>query len=135
MSELVEIVARGLHARSFAILGPMCDEWEEFKDEALAALRAIEGAGKKVEQGWQPIETAPRDGTQVDLWTVAPRQVWIATDRDPRVPNAWFSEGKWWVYDEHGDDMCRSEIRNATHWRPKPTPPAFDAADTFGGGE
>ena len=46
--ELVEIVARGLHARSFSILGSMCDEWEDFKPDALAALRAIEGAGMKV---------------------------------------------------------------------------------------
>lgn len=69
--------------------------------------------------GWRPIDSAPRDGTKVDLWCRAP-----GISAGPgRVPDCWYSVGKWWCYDDYGDDQCRSEVHNATHFMPLPEPP------------
>jgi hypothetical protein len=70
---------------------------------------------------WQDIETAPRDGTSVDLWVSAPPQM-ISTGAG-RVTDCWFFSGKWWRYDGQGDEYCRSEVANATHWMPLPEHP------------
>jgi hypothetical protein len=69
---------------------------------------------------WQPIETAPKDGTPVDLWCRAP-----GLNAGPgRVPDCWHSNGKWWRHDlDHGDDLGRARVYNATHWRLIPAPP------------
>lgn len=70
---------------------------------------------------WMPIETAPKDGTLVDLWCRAPG---IFT-RQGRIPECWFSGECWWRHDDSsfGDDQCRSRVHNATHWMPLPSPP------------
>jgi len=79
---------------------------------------AAEAVGK-----WQDISTAPRDGTQVDLWCTAMGGT-ISAGGYSRTPDCWFSAGRWWRYDEqHGDDQCRSEVCNVTHWMPLPAPP------------
>jgi len=70
---------------------------------------------------WQPIETAPTDGTQVDLWCRPVRG--LTTGSYARVPDCWFSVGRWWRNDDNGDDMMRSEVHNATHWMPRPSSP------------
>jgi hypothetical protein len=78
---------------------------------------------------WQSMETAPQDGTPVDLWCRSPG---LASGSYGRVPDCWFSAGKWWRNDElHGDDMCRSEVHNATHWMFRPrSPHHYDNAPT-----
>ena len=68
---------------------------------------------------WQPIKTAPKDGTVVDLW-VRPY-----TGRADRIVDMWWANGIGWR------GPVRSEIReelarNATHWMPLPDAP--DAA-------
>lgn len=68
---------------------------------------------------WQLIETAPRDGKMVDLWVVPGG---LSTGPG-RITDCWYSIDKWWRYDENGDDQCRSEVWNATHWMPPPKPP------------
>ena len=70
---------------------------------------------------WQPIETAPKDGTKIDLWAKA----WLpAFDRFEfmRFADCW-----WW----NGDSMSNSDAKwmelhrdwHATHWMPLPSPP------------
>ena len=65
---------------------------------------------------WEPIETAPKDGTRIDLWS-----------RSERVPNArWDARRKAWVHDWLGDFDSIDEVRvdgNPTHWMPLPPPP------------
>jgi hypothetical protein len=74
---------------------------------------------------WQPIETAPKDGTRVDLWA----KTWIASqDRFEyqRFPNCWWIKGgdfggrSYWVdLDKHW---------YPTHWMLLPAPPPVGGA-------
>lgn len=69
---------------------------------------------------WRPISTAPKDGTEIDLWVVSrsgPFQ-W-------REPDCHFDNG-WWIQDDGrkrpiaiGEDPKVTP----THWRPLPEPP------------
>jgi hypothetical protein len=75
-------------------------------------------------QTWRPISEAPKDGTPVDLWITPPKGMITGTG-PTRSPDCWYSGGKWWRYDElHGDDQCRMEVHNATHWMHLPQPPS-----------
>ena len=60
---------------------------------------------------WQPIDTAPRDGTSILLWAT-PHQMGIAKNR-PIVGH--FSLG-WW-------SDFNAVISHASHWVPLPNPP------------
>lgn len=69
-------------------------------DGGRAEGRAPEGTG------WQPIETAPKDGTAVLLWSgIVMRAGWWAASDD--------------VWRIGGDSI----LRKATHWRPLPPAP------------
>lgn len=111
-----------------------------------AHSRSIEIVDK---QGWQPIETALRDGTKVDLWIAGWEYRYPVRSSKPirgsrrcwRVPDCYFrkSWGGWlndngkgvtglWYYDEAGDRCFRSDDTSedafvATHWMPRPKPP------------
>lgn len=69
--------------------------------------------------GWEPITTAPKDGTEVDLWVE-----WeCPCGGDPlrgRVPDCtWCEEGQCWA----GLEV----YERPTHWtRPPPPPPGFE---------
>ena len=65
-----------------------------------------------IPEGWMPIETAPQDGTPVDLW------------RDERLPNmvrVKLSPFNVFYGPVVSGYTC---VRDATHWMPLPTPPA-----------
>jgi hypothetical protein len=55
---------------------------------------------------WQPIETAPKDGTQVWAW-----------DAERGSNPALWVDGAWWI--TYDDAMI-----HPTHWMPLPDPPA-----------
>lgn len=81
--------------------------------DTLAAL------GGTPETGWQPIETAPKDGTRLDLWAKA----WLpAFDR---FEYRRFADCVWM----RGGDNHKPYWLNldkewcATHWQPLPAPP------------
>jgi hypothetical protein len=57
--------------------------------------------------GWQPIETAPKNGTAVLGW-----------DKDEGHYVTWCSEGSW---GQSVDDCVYLQF--PTHWRPLPPPP------------
>jgi hypothetical protein len=83
------------------------------------------------DDGWQPIETAPRDGTEFQAWVVQetdastswwePRcrfdpdneafQIWCRVDYDQ---DGWDTDWNW----------------KPTHWQPHPSPPTMIAAAT-----
>jgi hypothetical protein len=65
--------------------------------------------------GWQPIETAPKDGTEFDVWNAYSEE---------RIANVRW-DGKhfvhWWIGGFDSMDYCR--IERPTHWMPLPAPP------------
>lgn len=67
-------------------------------------------------EGWRPIETAPRDGTRVDLW-----------QQGHRFTDAFWDEGEeWWCIDSRYSDgePCPLAVSpEPTHWMPLPAPP------------
>ncbi len=70
---------------------------------------------------WQPIETAPKDGTYVLVYE--PYQ-------DPTI--GWFSQrgAGWCMFDDNVDMQCKP-----THWMPLPEKPVgIDAAKEAGRG-
>lgn len=83
------------------------------------------------ENGWMPIETAPRDGTAV--WIAHPEGVGIGYCEPANM--LWSFEDRWCVkafvrpYDrEEGetrpDDIAGTYWRvDPTHWQPLPKPP------------
>ena len=73
----------------------------KLRDVALAAIAALDAArGDPVAQvvEWQPIETAPTDGTWVQLWG----------------PDGYRGCGRCWR---------NIDFEDATHWQPIPTGP------------
>jgi hypothetical protein len=72
--------------------------------------------------GWMPIDTAPKDGTTVVLWSKY---------HDEPITAAWV-RGHWvsrWdgmtVIETQGDTYTDyRDVSPATHWRPLPAPPA-----------
>jgi hypothetical protein len=63
---------------------------------------------------WRPIETAPKDGTFIDLWV------------GDRVANAKWSNGEWQELELEWEWMSWQAIGvTPTHWMPLPPPPAL----------
>jgi hypothetical protein len=96
--------------------------------EAKSITAALDGM---MVQGWQGIESAPRDGTAIDLWCGNSEFPYRVTDVQWREP----SESEWWVHGGEGMktadaqwiDPCgwpMSGDEAPTHWMPLPTPPA-----------
>src|SRR5687768_17616745 len=70
---VIDLDAHLLHVRA---------HYEELVHAALSAALAVDGLC--LVQGWQQIETAPKDGTGIDLW------VPVSSERGKRVPDAWW---------------------------------------------
>lgn len=92
-------------------LASMKEVWEGVAKAVAAVVRA--------ESQWQPIETAPRDGTDV--------LIYVPYYPDgARIETGWFSsKGYWESYSrlyagEHHSPLCRLQ---PTHWQPLPEPP------------
>lgn len=76
---------------------------------------------------WRDIETAPKDGTLIDLYAQERKRY-----QNQRIPDCFFYKEKWrhlqTIYDEDTDDEL-SEIFNPTHWMHRPKPPTQSARD------
>jgi hypothetical protein len=69
------------------------------------------------ESGWQPIATAPKDGTMVMIYDQGdPTPIAVAY----WTTSVWVDGGAW-VQEEHRSDTYTF---NPTHWMPLPTPPS-----------
>ena len=89
--------------------------WRPTEAEAIAAWNHVAG------QRWQPIETAPRDGTSVFLW-------WPYWSGHP-VSGHCLSSGQWQsraALSSEGDEP------GPTHWRPALEPPEPPPIQTSG---
>jgi hypothetical protein len=66
---------------------------------------------------WQPIETAPKDGTVIDLWC------WPYNGQARRMTGYWWVRGVGWRTDLRENDIAKSKWNKPTHWMPMPAPP------------
>ena len=70
--------------------------------------------------GWQPIETAPRDGRYIIIGTTCPGY-------KGQVFFDWFYEGgEWGDESDIAEDILRQD-EFVSHWMPLPEPPAMIA--------
>jgi hypothetical protein len=94
---------------------------------ALAELREATIEAERVEAllvGWQPIRTAPRDGTWVILYDPAfkgemPVSVGSYMTADDRDTKGRFKRGDWHLFEWDG----LPSFSSPTHWMPLPAPP------------
>lgn len=110
-------------------------EWKR-KQALRAAYRALSALhGNSVKGEWQPIETAPKDGTLVDLWVVFDYAGTGDYDDGIRA-HRWSAahwDGDYWVSNEgHRTDNFVAKV-TVTHWMPLPKPPT--STDTAKGEE
>lgn len=73
---------------------------------------------------WQPIETAPRDGTVILLF-IEDHVIDGSWDRFVRQDGSIYEPTSWDVarLSSHGCGCCSSENDQPTHWMPLPPPP------------
>lgn len=95
--------------------------------------------------GWQPIETAPKDGTKIDVWVrdFSIGEAGVVTFQDVgRVTEVYWGEEVYHYFGDTGTKRepderwvywdcphhARLEVggRRATHWMPLPAPPAAE---------
>lgn len=89
-------------------LTQLCDD----TDELLALLGLGAPPTQTEPHAWQPIETAPKDGTIIDLWRNGERLTGYRWKEQAR--NTGFFEGI---------PYGLSCVRDASHWMPLPVPP------------
>ena len=105
--------------------------WDEFEDALEQAAEAIDVANKTIHQdhiatphteavrmseAWQPIETAPKDGTAV----------LVSEGRFIHCVE-WNDEYEWWAVDDNKLGPFRLRGTAPTHWQPLPPPPVEQA--------
>lgn len=85
-----------------------------YDDAAIAALSASAAPGV----GWQPIETAPRDGTHILCWLpgYSACEILYASAEGWCMANGYYLKG----------------TADPTHWQPLPAPPALTATPAPG---
>lgn len=132
--KIIETMARAMGA---PVEGPEGEKWGEyppFNRFAELALTALQASGMAVVQGWQSIESAPKDGTVIDLW--------LGNDEDPhrrtdcywgRPYHSCGEAGKYCDscppdHDMWCDPMSGGyeESLQPTHWMPLPASPSFN---------
>jgi hypothetical protein len=91
------------------------DDAARLSAELVASARTALAASHGQER-WQPIETAPKDGT----WILA----WLGGIADIADTIQW-NYGGWW----NGSNGHVATAAQPTHWRPLPTPPTEGPAD------
>lgn len=113
--ELGEQVGKAVLAVRYGFLS--CDRPGIYSEGYVEGARwAYEYA--KQESQWQPIETAPKDGTEVDLW-ITPRY----GSGFRLVRRMW--NGERWISRDYGETSIY--VKNATHWRLQPSPPQTES--------
>lgn len=71
---------------------------------------------------WQPIKTAPKDGTEIQLWAVL-----TSNKKGQWWPKCYWGGNfgiDWWMaIDEEGEGVLEKSAWKPTHWMPEPEPP------------
>lgn len=79
---------------------------------------------------WLPIETAPKDGTVIDMWTRAGNRCvnvrWVFEPREGVAHASCIMDG--WKHPGDEPWGCLTEDQ-FTHWQPLPTPPSTEGGE------
>lgn len=95
--------------------------WLDDDHYLVEAIAAYDAAEK--DDGWRPIETAPRDGTYILLCFQPP----FTDTHSPGVSvGCWADSGKWWLTSIWA---ATTPHKQPTHWRPLPPPPRAGEGD------
>lgn len=96
----------------------------------LVALHIVDAIRDARDQGqaagWRPIETAPKDGTKVDLWVYG---LW-PSEGFSRIPDAWYDQhdNRGWLMDGMDDPVpVEDRCDRIIHWMLAIGPGATDA--------
>ena len=83
---------------------------------------------------WQPIETAPKDGTWILVY--APPKEYIRDTRQMYLAtweSLYYNCAKEWAYGQNGyEHAFRSGAYDVTHWMPLPKPPVAEVSYSQG---
>lgn len=93
-----------------------------FSDARLAQVSGTEVSSGRVEMSeWQPINTAPRDGTLIDIWATGrcPDCFWEECDGEDFMLSGWRQR-----YAESPGNSFSIDDLEPTHWMPLPQPPS-----------
>ena len=102
-----------------------CDSGTENEPELAAPLCMCKPrAALSAPAGWQPIETAPKDGSQFLIWTNRIGFAVVAHDQDHPMPTDLVPSGHHLKVDDgkHGPYSIRGDY--PTHWMPLPAAPS-----------
>ncbi len=72
---------------------------------------------------WQPIETAPRDGSEIIAFGIKRGDYGYTSDEETWTGVRWSNESKCWL--ETKPATRYSNGFKPTHWMPLPPPPAL----------
>lgn len=80
---------------------------------------------------WQPIETAPKDGTRIDVWQYCHNSEWRPNPKDCGIENGWryadiyWEDGEWQQMHDNLGEGVSIEFKHHTisHWMPLPAAP------------
>lgn len=80
---------------------------------------------------WQPIESAPRDGTEIDVWCFCHDPEWRrehGIQSGTRVPFSFWCDGEWMIFDARDGESVPvgSSHYTVSHWMPVPSPPIME---------
>lgn len=97
------------------------EKWSWLSGQAWASgWKSMVGAAPQADLSWQPIETAPKDGTKIDLWVN-----WSEVGEWYRSPDAYWT-GSDWMLSSGFTILQYKYTLSATHWMPAPTGPLGD---------
>lgn len=84
---------------------------QRYRSGAYGAMVADDnGPWVQANAEWQPIESAPKDGTEV-----------LCGGKVGRMRVCWFVDGSWVFHQKYGG--ARIVLLHPTHWMPLPEPP------------
>jgi hypothetical protein len=95
------------------------DTWTDAQELWTAVIDAAltpPPSGEMSMDEWKPIETAPKDGTDV-------LAIWDVPGRLKPYGVVWWEDGSWHEYD------IENEVSDPTHWMPLPEPPSIEAPE------
>jgi hypothetical protein len=126
--EMIEAVARAICRANMpktatldAVDCQVENGWDLWTNEARAALTAMQPL---LAQGWEPIETAPKDGTHVLVYARLGHNGKVRRSRHGCFVNVAHFEPSWGWLTSPSDYQIKP-----THWRPLPAPPALEQGD------